>query len=110
LNAQPHNLAPKVGFAFTPGFSKQKLVMRGGFAMAYNHLDIALFNNALEDGPGVANFGLCCAGNGGSQGVKYEKGTSTSPSSFPINPRSISASTLPLDFLASTAPPQDIAL
>ena len=85
-NAQPHNLAPKVGFAFTPGFSKQKLVMRGGFAMAYNHLDIALFNNALEDGPGVANFGLCCAGNGGSQGVKYEKGTSTSPSSFPINP------------------------
>jgi hypothetical protein len=85
-NAQPHNLAPKVGFAFTPPALKQKLVIRGGFAMAYNHLDIALFNNALEDGPGVANFGLCCAGNGNSAGVKYEMGASTSPSSYPINP------------------------
>jgi hypothetical protein len=85
-NAQPHNLAPKVGFAYAPSLFRQKLVIRGGFAMAYNHLDIALFNNALEDGPGVASFGLCCAGNGNSAGVKYEKGTSTSPSSFPINP------------------------
>ena len=85
-NAQPHNLAPKVGFAFVPPALKQKLVIRGGFAMAYNHLDIALFNNALEDGPGVANFGLCCAGNGNSAGVKYEMGASTSPSSYPINP------------------------
>ena len=85
-NAQPHNLAPKVGFAYTPPSLKQKLVIRGGFAMAYNHLDIALFNPALEDGPGVANFGLCCAGNSNSAGVQFEKGTSTSPSSFPINP------------------------
>ena len=54
--------------------------------MAYNHMDIALFNNALEDGPGVANFGLCCAGNSNSAGVKYEMGASTSPSSYPINP------------------------
>jgi hypothetical protein len=85
-NSQPHNLAPKVGFAYTPPTLNQKLVVRGGFAMAYNHLDIALFNNALEDGPGVANFGLCCAGNGNSAGVKYEMGASTSPSSYPINP------------------------
>jgi hypothetical protein len=85
-DAQPYNLAPKVGFAFTPPSMKQKLVIRAGFAMAYNHLDIALFNPALEDGPGVANFGLCCAGNGNSAGVQFEKGSSTSPSSFPINP------------------------
>lgn len=85
-DAQPHNLAPKVGFAYAPSYFKQKLVIRGGFAMAYNHLDIALFNPALENGPNVASFGLCCASNSGSAGVKYEKGTSTSPSSFPINP------------------------
>ena len=85
-NSQPYNFAPKIGFAFTPPALEQKLVIRGGFAMAYNHLDIALFNNALEDGPGVANFGLCCAGNGNSAGVKYEMGASTSPSSYPINP------------------------
>lgn len=85
-NAQPHNLAPKVGFAYVPPILKQKMVIRGGFAIAYNHLDIALFNNALEDGPNVANFGLCCAGNGNSAGVQYEMGANTSPSSYPINP------------------------
>ena len=85
-NAQPHNIVPKFGFAFTPAPLNHKLVVRGGFAMANNHLDIALFNNALEDGPNVANFGLCCAGNSSSAGIKYEMGTSTSPSSYPINP------------------------
>lgn len=85
-NAQPHNLDPKVGFAFTPPNLHQKLVIRGGFAIADNHLDIALFNNALEDGPGVANFGLCCAGNGNSAGIKYEMGANSSPTSYPINP------------------------
>jgi len=58
--------------------------------MAFNHLDIALFNNALEDGPNIANYGLCCGTNaldfstpfaGGS--IKYEKGTSNSPYSYP---------------------------
>jgi hypothetical protein len=85
-DSQPYNFAPKVGFAYLPPALKQKLVIRGGFAIAYNHLDIALFNNALEDGPGVANFGLCCAGNGNSAGIKYEMGANTSPSSYPINP------------------------
>ena len=84
--SQPRNLDPKVGFAFTPPILNQKLVIRGGFAIADNHLDIALFNNALEDGPGVANFGLCCANNSGSAGIQYEMGTTTSPSSYPINP------------------------
>jgi len=83
---QPYDFAPKVGFAWTPNYFNQKLVVRGGFAIAYNHLDIALFNNALEDGPNIASFGLCCASNSGSAGVKYEMGTSTSPASFPVNP------------------------
>jgi hypothetical protein len=83
---QPYDFAPKVGFAWTPNYFNHKLVVRGGFAMAYNHLDIALFNNALEDGPNIANFGLCCAGNGNTAGIKYEMGTSTSPASFPANP------------------------
>ncbi len=85
-NPQPHNIAPKFGFAYTPPSFKHQLVIRGGFAMAYNHLDIALFNNALEDGPNVANFGLCCAGNGNTAGTLYTMGTTNSPASFPINP------------------------
>ena len=85
-NASAHNFAPKFGFAYQPPVLKNKTVVRGGAAVAYNHLDVSLFENALEDGPGVASFGLCCASNSGSSGVQYEMGTTTSPSSFPFNP------------------------
>ena len=59
-----------------PPALKHKVVVRGGFAMAYNyHLDIGLFNNALEDGPGVATFGLCCGANGNTARIIYATGT-----------------------------------
>jgi hypothetical protein len=83
---QHANLGPKVGFAWTPASLNNTLVVRGGFAVAYNHLDIALFNNALEDGPGIANFGLCCGGPGNTAGIQYTLGTSHSPASYPANP------------------------
>lgn len=83
---QHNNWGPKLGFAYTPAFLNNKVVMRGGFAIAYNHLDIALFNNMLEDGPGIANFGLCCGGNGNTAGIQYKLGTSNSPASYPSNP------------------------
>jgi hypothetical protein len=85
-NFDHRNFGPKVGFAFTPAFLKGKVVVRGGYALAYNHLDIALFNNALEDGPGIANFGLCCGGTGNTAGIIYSLGTSNSPASYPANP------------------------
>ena len=80
------NIGPKIGFAYMPPIFHNKIVVRGGYALAYNHLDIALFNNALEDGPGIASFGLCCGGNGNTAGIQYNLGTSHSPSSFPANP------------------------
>jgi hypothetical protein len=85
-NFEHRNIGPKIGFAYTPPIFHNKLVVRGGYALAYNHLDIALFNNALEDGPGIASFGLCCGGNGNTAGIQYNLGTSHSPSSFPANP------------------------
>jgi hypothetical protein len=85
-NSQPYNFAPKFGFAYTPNKFNHKAVIRGGFAMAYNHLDIGLFNPALEDGPGVASFGLCCGGPTTTAGIIYATGSSNSPSSFPANP------------------------
>jgi hypothetical protein len=83
---QHNNWGPKLGFAYTPEIFKGKLVVRGGYALAYNRLDVSLFENAVEDGPGVANFGLCCGGNGNTAGILYALGTSNSPASFPINP------------------------
>jgi len=81
-----NNYAPKFAFAYAPTSLTQKAVIRGGFAMAYNHLDVALFNNAFEDGPGFALFNLCCGGNGNKAGIQYNRGTTRSPASFPINP------------------------
>ncbi len=82
---QHNNFGPKIGFAYTPAFLNDKVVVRGGFAIAYNHLDIALFNNMLEDGPGIASFGLCCGGTGNTAGIQYKLGTSNSPASYPSN-------------------------
>ena len=83
---QHNNWGPKFGFAYTPPMFNNKVVVRGGYALAYNHLDIALFNNALEDGPGIASFGLCCGGPGNTAGIQYKLGTSNSPASYPVNP------------------------
>jgi hypothetical protein len=80
---QHNNFGPKIGFAYSP---TAKMVVRGGYALAYNHLDIALFNNMLEDGPGIASFGLCCGGAGNTAGIQYRLGTSNSPASYPSNP------------------------
>jgi len=87
-NFQHNNWGPKVGFAYTPPMFHNKVVIRGGYALAYNRLDVSLFNNALEDGPGIANFSLCCGSGPGaaSAGIVYALGTSNSPSSFPVNP------------------------
>ena len=59
-NPQHKNFGPRFGFAYSPAAFNSKLVIRGGYSLAYNRLDVALFNSAVEDGPGVANFGLCC--------------------------------------------------
>jgi Carboxypeptidase regulatory-like domain/TonB dependent receptor len=87
------NLGPKFGVAYTPPTLENKLVIRSGFAMAYNHLDVALFNPALEDGPNVANYGLCCGTNAKDFGtpfahgsILYAVGSTNSPYSYPKNP------------------------
>ncbi len=92
-NTDYGHYAPKLSFAWNPTYFESKVVLRGGFAVAYNHLDLSLFENALENGPGIVNFGVCCATNkqdfstpfdGGV--IKYVKGTSSNPNSYPINP------------------------
>lgn len=87
---QHDNLSPRFGFAYAPPFADQKLVVRGGFGMAYNRLPAALFNNAVEDGPGYFNFSLCCATTSPmvapGTDIVYETGSSTSPFSYAPNP------------------------
>ncbi|WP_213805169.1 carboxypeptidase regulatory-like domain-containing protein [Granulicella sp. dw_53] len=89
-NTQYKNFGPKVGFAYNPTQLSGKMVLRGGFALAYNHLDFALFNTAQQDnGPNLANYNLCCGDSSSPRAggiIKYSVGTSNSPTSFPANP------------------------
>lgn len=85
-NPQYNNWGPHVGFAYTPASLNNKIVIRGGYALAYNDLNAALINISVENGPGVANFGLCCGGPSGTAGILYALGSSNSPTSYPANP------------------------
>ena len=84
---------PRVAFAWNPNAFSNKVVVRGGFSSAYNHLDLSLFENVVQNGPGVFSFGVCCATStqdfstpfdGGL--IKYVHGNGNNLNSFPANP------------------------
>ena len=108
-NPNYNNFSPKVSFAYVLPHSQSKSVLRGGFALAYNRLDDVLFDPALEDGPGVFSYGICCGVAPGDFGpgsgpfdpspalpagqIQYTLGTSTAYNSYPINPAAKTAIT-----------------
>ena len=89
-NSDYAHYLPKVGFAWVPNYYGGNIVLRGGFGIAYNHLDAALFDTqAIDNAVGSANFNLCCGQDtspfaGGM--IKYAVGTSNASNSFPANP------------------------
>ncbi len=92
-NTDYGHYGPKVAFAWNPTYFDNKFVVRGGFATAYNHLDLSLFENTVQNGPGTFQFGVCCGTNsqdfstpydGGL--ISYVHGTSNSLGSYPANP------------------------
>ena len=89
-NSDYAHFSPKIGFAWVPNYYDGKVVLRGGFGIAYNHLDAALFDTqAIDNAVGSANFNLCCGQDtspfaGGM--IKYAVGSSNASNSFPANP------------------------
>jgi len=93
-----NNFAPRLGFAWSPkkllGFVKEdKLVLRGGFAIAYNRLPDVLFANSRGNPPFMARYTICCGTNnefgpgpfaGGT--ILYALGSNNTPFSYPTNP------------------------
>jgi len=93
-----NNFGPQIGFAYSPGFTKEKGVIRGGFGIGYNRIPSNVFINSLANPPFFSRFGICCgtAGPAGGDGfgtpfvdgqILYALGSSNSPNSFPANPR-----------------------
>jgi hypothetical protein len=92
-NTDYGHYAPKVGFAWNPDTFHNKFVVRGGFATAYNHLDLSLFENSVENGPGVFQFGVCCGTSSMDFGtpfdggqILYVHGSGSNLNSFAPNP------------------------
>jgi hypothetical protein len=51
--AQKLNFGPQVGFNWSPDWFKSKMVVRGGFGLNYNQLQIATANNDDNNPPGT---------------------------------------------------------
>jgi len=92
-----NNFAPRVGFAWSPGkligvSTEDKLVLRGGFGVAYNRLPDVLFANSRGNPPFMARYTICCGTNnefsqpfaGGL--ILYALGANNTPFSYPTNP------------------------
>jgi Carboxypeptidase regulatory-like domain/TonB dependent receptor len=52
-NAQTNNFGPGIGIAWSPGVFHGKLVVRGGYGLAYNGEEIAISSNIVNN-PGLA--------------------------------------------------------
>jgi hypothetical protein len=93
-----NNFAPRLGFAWSPtkilgtDFTN-KLVVRGGFGIAYNRLPVNVFENTRGNPPFFARYNVCCGTSAqdfstpfaGGQ-ILYALGASNSPFSYPVNP------------------------
>ncbi len=96
-----NNFAPRLGFAYSPNFGEKfhgllnesKLVVRGGFGIAYNRIPLLEFANTRGNPPFFARYAICCGTsasdfstpfNGGQ--ILYALGANNSPFSFPTNP------------------------
>jgi hypothetical protein len=99
--ADRNNFAPRLGFAYSPNFgesfhgllNENKLVLRGGFGIAYNRIPLLEFANTRGNPPFFARYAICCGTsasdfstpfNGGQ--ILYALGADNSPFSYPTNP------------------------
>jgi hypothetical protein len=93
-----NNFAPRLGFAWSPNKVlgndfDNKLVLRGGFGIAYNRIPVVLFANARGNPPYQARYTICCGTSAsdfstpfaGGQ-ILYALGANNTPFSYPFNP------------------------
>lgn len=84
-----NNFAPRLGFAYSPTRFKEKMVLRGGFGLAYDRLFTNLFSNVRFNPPFAAAPGSLCCGTAtdpdGTGSIVYGFGSPDNPLVFPIN-------------------------
>ena len=88
-----NNFAPRLGFAWSPGFMSNKMVVRGGFGVYFNRIDDALLANSRANPPNFGRFNICCGtspldfSTPFDDGIiSYVTGANNSPASYAPNP------------------------
>ena len=88
---QKNNFGPQVGFAWSPSYFNDKLVVRGGYGLNYNQMEIALSANVANN-PGLTtqptfNMGTPTSAN---PGIVYALSSDVhSLYAYPANPNAI---------------------
>lgn len=99
-NPSRRDFGPRLGFAWSPGHlpltraeMKNRLVIRGGFGIAYDRIEEVAFVNSAQNPPFYASYGLCCGTASTDFGtpfvggkILYALGANKSPLSYPANP------------------------
>jgi hypothetical protein len=91
-NAQKDNFGPQIGFAWSPSMFNDKLVVRGGYGLAYNQEEIAISSNIVNN-PGLVVFPTFNMSTPSSPNPGIIYATAGSPNSlttYPSNPNAIS--------------------
>ncbi|MGI4829181.1 MAG: carboxypeptidase regulatory-like domain-containing protein [Janthinobacterium lividum] len=95
-NAPKGNFGPQLGFNWSPGSFKSKLVLRGGYGLNFNQEEIAITANAGNNPPtqDYYTFQFASPTNPGVNGGDIVYGISSSPTSlagFASNPHTITS-------------------
>ena len=92
-DADWNNFGPRVGFAWSPNFTHNQVVFRGGFGLLYNRYFGAIFDNVRQNTPYFAEVSTCCfdadqtvVGAPPGSNIVYELGSSNQANSFAPNP------------------------
>jgi hypothetical protein len=90
-NAQKNNFSPQIGFAWSPGMFKDKLVVRGGYGLNYNQEELAISAN-IQGNPGLVVFPTLSMSSptDPNPGIIYAVSSDVhSISGYPANPNTI---------------------
>ncbi|MBS1867552.1 MAG: TonB-dependent receptor, partial [Acidobacteria bacterium] len=90
-NAQKGNVGPQIGFAWSPGMFKDKLVVRGGYGLNYNQEELAISAN-IQGNPGLVVFPTLnmSTPTSANPGIIYAVSSDVhSISGYPANPNTI---------------------
>ncbi len=95
---QKGNFGPQLGFNWSPGYLKDRLVVRGGYGLNFNQEEIAISANTFENPPLVNNvsYAFQSPTNPGVNGGDIVYGIASSPTSlfgFASNPHAVTSYT-----------------